>query len=375
MTDPLAEAERVAKDPAAQPQQLLGAVKQLFQEGAFGVADQALRRLESAGLFAAEVRHLRFGLDRIRDNGPDDYGPHIDRAATVVADPAATDDAVLAAADALVRYGAIADAERALERLQRAGVHPRRVARLRAASRQMKRSGILSSFTVVGRPLSETLTRPHEAMLSRHKPGSDRAIVVFTGGARQFWMTLHVLHQYVGKLDAHVVYLSDHRGRMYLDGLTGHARGYPDMLAMLKQTVDDLGVSKTFMMATSAGGYVGLRAAADLGAESFLGLSIRTDLTGGQPLGVFEKRVIDRCQHKDMLMDLRPYLSGRPHPKRVHLYCGEANPLDAAHAAHLDGLPNVTVRYLPKYKLHDIVPELLSRGQFEDVLREFAPAD
>jgi hypothetical protein len=157
---------------------------------------------------------------------------------------------------------------------------------------------------------------------------------------------------------------------MYLDGV-GSARGYSGMMELLRSELAALGVDKTHVMATSSGGFVGLFAAHDLRATSFLGMSIRTDLSMKTALNNFELHNVGTSQDRSLFINLRDKIERDPWPKRVFLVTGDLNPIDRAHAENLDGLANVKIHYLRNYRAHDVLPGLLAAGQFDDVLNEF----
>ena len=74
-----------------------------------------------------------------------------------------------------------------------------------------------------------------------------------------------------------------------------------------------------------------------------LGMCIRTDLSGQHRLGAYDGRVVEQCDDKGMLTNLRARLANQPFPERIELLCGDTNDLDVEHAENLRGLPNVCV--------------------------------
>ena len=126
--------------------------------------------------------------------------------------------------------------------------------------------------------------------MARHLNGSNKLIVVFTGIGTRFWLSLMLLHLFLKRLNTHIIYLSDLRQFFFLDGLESVARGYQGLLQALRGAVRELGAEEVYVLANSAGGFAGLRYAIDLRANSFLGLSIPTDLSGSLPVGEFLTR-------------------------------------------------------------------------------------
>jgi hypothetical protein len=205
--------------------------------------------------------------------------------------------------------------------------------------------------------------------IARHL-GAKRVIVVFTGVGPRFWLSLMLLHIYLRRLDAHIIYLTDFRSLLFLDGVSV-APGYDAMLKLLQTTISDLGAESVHILAMCAGGFAGLRYGIDLKAESFLGMSVRTTLaeTGTVPIGGFFKRPELRAAAPNMMIDLKPFLAASGYPKRIMLYTGANNPVDPHHARHIADLPNVETTFIPDHTTHDVISVLVGRGIFEQVLQ------
>jgi pimeloyl-ACP methyl ester carboxylesterase len=267
-------------------------------------------------------------------------------------------------------WGSLDEADVALGRLRERSAYPGPVARLSAASRQLRRSGILRELqTLTPR---KSLNKPYEILI-RRREGAGQVIIVFTGFALRFWLSLNALDQFLRRFDAHVIYLSDHSGTMYLNGLGSIGPGYDNLLRMLRKQLDILGPREILVLASSAGGFVGLRAAVDLQAQCFAGMSIRTTLSPSSRIlmSPFEEQAVGACRYPEMLIDLRPFIQATTYPLCIQLYCGDRSELDAAHARNLAGIPRVEVNYLKDYEAHDAISGLIARGEFEQVLHRF----
>jgi pimeloyl-ACP methyl ester carboxylesterase len=297
--------------------------------------------------------------------------PTVEDALVIASKADPTDAEAHQAADVLVSWGYLDLADRLIDRLRPSQKYAFQVNRLAAASRQLRRSGIMEEVTA----LSESGVRidgRHEAYTARHKDGSNKVIIVFTGLGPRFWLSLMVLHAFLKRLGTHIIYLTDLRYLIFFDGLETVAKGYRGLLEALLDTVRSLGAEDIHIMGNSAGGYVALRYAMDLHAKTFLGTSIRTDLSLGStlPLGsFFDDPALDAYPH--MRVDLKPLLARSAWPERIMLFCGEQNPVDLPHAMHLAYLPNVELTLLGSYVDHDVIAGLLGRGQLDAVLKRF----
>ncbi len=299
--------------------------------------------------------------------------PTLEDALRWAADPAATDHEALLAADVLISFGQVDRADALIERMRSRPAIAGRLNRLVAASRQLRRSGVLTDLKAMRDAGAPIMDGRHEAYTARYDGQTRKAIIVFTGIDPRIWLSLMMLHMFLKRLDTHIIYLTDRRRLIFVDGLETVAPGYEGLREALAATLDDLGADEVHVLANSAGGFIGLRCAMELKARSFLGLSIRTDLSESSPIpvGDFFKRPYLRAAAPHMMVDLKPLLRASPWPERIVLYSGDGNPVDRPHAEHLADLPNVEVNLLPNHVQHDIVSALLIRGDFESVLRDF----
>jgi hypothetical protein len=372
----LERAQALARDPslAVDDEALLSAASNLVAWGAFNEALKIIERLESQGLYPKEIWHLRGDISEGSDSGKFENW-FLTKAIEIAKNPASDLKEVAAAASDLVRWGAVDEADIAIARMEADPRTRGEAASLKAASRQLRRSGILSAFSAVNSPEAAALNRPYEVLVAQGGLRANKAVVVFTGVGRRFWLSLQVLYHFLRKFDAHVIYLSDHSGTMYLNGLDSVDGGYPGLLTRIGELIDDLGVDRTFVMGSSSGGFMGLRAACDIGADAFLGLGIKTDVTpNGLPISQYEAKAVGVCRDAGLAINLRTYLAARRQPRRIALYAGDGASIDVAHAENLRGLPNVELFYLQQYSKHMVIPGLLARGQFAGVLQRFLAA-
>jgi hypothetical protein len=364
----LAQAVAVAYNPASTGPQLLDVIGDLVAFGAFDAADKVLKRLRELGQPAPFLRKMEKSLDWLRT-----YGAHFEDsllvgALAVVRDEASTDAQLLKAAECLVVWGSLDEADCALARLSKNASLRAAVARLSAASHQLRRSGIQQELQALSP--QKSLNKPYEVLI-RRREGAERTVIVFTGVALRFWLSLNALHVFLRKLDSHVIYLSDHSASMYLNGLNSVAPSYGSMITLLEEQLAALGSKQVFVLASSAGGFVGLRSAIDLQAECFAGMSIRTSLlpVGDRPQSALQTLLLKRCRDPSMIIDLRDKLEDSPFPRRLQLYCGANNKMDRAHAEHL--LPRAEITYLDDYQRHDAISGLIARGELGAMLERF----
>jgi hypothetical protein len=356
--------QRVA-DAAATEDDLIAAASLLVACGVYDAARAALGRIDGGGPLKEEVASLIKTMNRMA-GAPRDYSDALLKNAIGIAgNPAATDRQLLLAAENLVRWGSLDEADHALSRLRNAAGMKSKVARLEAASRQLRRSGILNDLSVVGDRESAVLSRPHEILVAKRE-GARRAILVFTGRGKRMWVTLSVFHQFLRRFDAHIFYLRDNSGHSYLNGLKSCGGDFQNLVGTLRRSVDELGAEDIHIMGNSSGGFAGLMAALEMKARSYLGFGIRTDLSTQAA-----RRMHPWCRDARMLINLRPLIEQAVSPPRILLYCGELNADDRAEAENLRGAPSVEIHMIEGDQGHDTIAALLGRGGLEATLRRF----
>lgn len=286
-------------------------------------------------------------------------------------DPEASPTRLLVASHTLLIWGAFDEAERALKRLERTPEYRPAVGGMRAAIQQLRASGIMESAIALGEgEPAAGFNAPREAMVVKGTGDPETAIIAFTGAARNFWVSLQVFHRLLSPHAGHVIYLADHANGAFYGGLTSVAPSYAALLGFLRAETAKLGIRRTYVLAASSGGFVGLRAAADLPAAGFLGFSIATDLTGRLPITTLELRARAQCADPDLMIDLAPYLNARFAPARAIVFAPEGREMERLQAVNLKAVRRFDVRLLDDDE-HDSVKTLIQRGQMKPLLEEF----
>ena len=281
----------------------------------------------------------------------------------------------LAACDYLVRQGYFEEVEPALDRLCNHPATRADARRLLAVCKQMLSWDIqgklegFSGFDAV--PFDPMVKGAVDVMLAR-RPGSSKCIVVFTGAAKQIWVSLHILHQ-IMPTDCHIIYLKDHSDLGYLLGLPVFGAGFSRMVYGLKSICDGLGVKEVYVLGSSAGGFAALSFGLLIGASRMLSFSPQTDLTDlvrrhdaaamaqGDP----------RWRQPDILppyLDLVEQYKNTSNPPRLVLTFGGANTADAPAALRMAGLSGVVLNEAVGYARHDILAWCFANGQIRTLI-------
>ena len=137
----------------------------------------------------------------------------------------------------------------------------------------------------------------------------------------------------------------------------------------LKPIVHGYRGKRIVFMGASSGGFPAGYLAARLGASGAILFGANTDLTDGSQLPRRRVRLSEgtdpareKANREPGNWDLRG-VGGISELEFLDLYSGAWDRIDQIHAAHLEGLPNVTVQIVPEC-FHLCVPGLISVGRF-----------
>lgn len=371
-----AAAESIGADPGAvlpvDEDELLAVASDLVAWGAYDPARKVIRVLrEKTDRFSRELEEFdrRMSTELLGNQFLDEH--FLSHALDVLDDRNASAPRLLVAAHTLLTWGALSEAEGALERLNRAPGFRSAVIGMRAAIDQLRASGIVDKTEALDEGGPDVgFNAPREAMVVKGSGPPDTAIVAFTGFARNFWVSLQVFHRLLSDYAGHMIYLTDHSSKVFLDGLPSIAPSYREMLGFLRKELATLGVRRTHVIASSSGGFVGLRAAADLPASGFLGFSIGSDLTGRLPITTYDASARERCGDRGMLIDLAPYMQKRFMPTRAIVCAPRYREMERLHAENLAAIPRFDVRLIDDDE-HDSVKSLIQRGELKPLFDEF----
>jgi len=280
----------------------------------------------------------------------------------------------LRAAEFLVACGRTEEASvglrRAIKLLNTRGIRFASTAVLQAACRRLETARVHQKVAAMGELAVRLFAHDEEAVLCP-APRSRVLLVVFGSMYGDFWLSYPVLHALLPSETTTILYLKDPAAMMFLTGLPSFGAGFEALCAGIRQLAADNEISDIRAMGYSSGGFGGLLAAAHVGATSYLGLSIRTDL---DPQSALPKdRYVDRpdllSAARSLMVDLRPLVE-QGHPHRGVLYYGARSRIDEAHARHFAGVPNFTIQRLADSH-HNTVMHLIAEGKFDGVIRRF----
>jgi len=289
-----------------------------------------------------------------------------------------TAEQLIESADTLVRAGYFEEVRPFIVRLVDFPDVRLEARRLLAVCDQLKRWGVKNDIVPLeASGVSRYSSTLHKGVMVARRPGATKLIFVFTGAAKQVWISIHLLHQLL-PADVHIVYLMDHKQCHYLLGIDEFGWGYDAMIGGLQNVVAELGASEVYCIGSSAGGYASMRAGYALGARSMLVLSPATEMndidtvafaarSGRAPEEVSAALPEGTC---DLIeMSQQPGAS-----QAVTIAFGGANDSDAQRARRMLGVAGFSLHEVPGYSRHDVLAELIANGDFKILLQKMLNA-
>lgn len=301
-------------------------------------------------------------------------GPEIAHQGVAAAISAANDDTLapaqrFAACERLIADGFAAAALPALRRLAEDPTWSGRARVLLRTGEFMFRSGLANGFAQ-----PDELSRASGAVLWRNSDPEQAArslVIVFSGRAKRFWVSIDLLHRLLRTRAGQVLYLRDDRNSFYLKGATGLGTDFQSALAELRRRISEAGAKKVCVLGTSSGGYAALRYGAALGGvHGTLVFSPATELDSTfAKLSVSDNvaRHVEDLRHLPGLDVVPIYESASPRPRTRLVYAG-LHQEDAAQAERLAHLPEVQLISIAGLDCHDTIAYLLANGEFTRLL-------
>lgn len=302
---------------------------------------------------------------------------HVDKSPSGPIGEAPSAQQRLSRCDRLVRAGRFEEAEGQLVVLAQVPEAAKEARKLLAVCKQLRRWGIVGKLEAYS---ANSLRSNADAdlpdfssdapVLIARRPEAKKVVFAFTGNARQVWISIHILHQFLWKHDCHVVYLRDPSKLCYLSGVPGFGQGYQPTLTAMRELIGSLGHPTVYCLGNSGGAYAALRYGHDLGASAVLGFSTSTDVSSllprlGHPLVSDYRRLTP-----DLSVDLKELYASSATPPRVTLVYGDQHAADAASSIRMGDLPTVTLVPIAGYDRHDVISQTIAVGLFPSLIEQ-----
>jgi len=200
------------------------------------------------------------------------------------------------------------------------------------------------------------------------RKGADAVILVFCDYTHNAGMPLSIVHRWLRRLPASLVYLRDFRRVFFRLGIPSLGGDRETTIEKLREILRSLKAGEVLCYGASSGGFAALHYGLDLRARRVLSLAGPSHLsldalprdTRWNPY-----RTHPLAQQPIDLREMYARTAGLP--DALLLY-GANNPMDRAQAEHMAGIRNTRLVAVENYSAHLIPIELIRRGAFEQIL-------
>jgi hypothetical protein len=199
---------------------------------------------------------------------------------------------------------------------------------------------------------------------------SEVVILLFSGKVGGFGIPVPMIHPWFAQLPASLVYLRDFRRAHYLHGVQSLAPTRDATIMALQRIVASLHAQRIVCYGNCAGLFAALDYGLELGADAVLGMSGRTNLTPESNMHTtYEPTALAlKSQFPDACLDMREAYSQAEKPPRVCIVYGKNFWDDRIQAEEMNTLPCVTAFGLEDCAEHNLITEVIPRGEFEGLL-------
>lgn len=284
----------------------------------------------------------------------------------------------LAGCRKLISIGAINTAEPVLDTLAGIEAYAHEIGLLRGSCLYIRRVLNETKMTdAAGNPmLSDAAEREilagntfDDFYLLRREQGSANLIIVFTGMANQFGVSLALMQRILRRFDCHVIFLQDRQSQFYLGGVGGLGRSYRSTVTSLAQQASQLSVKNIFCLGQSAGGYASIQAGIELRANGVLAFVPFTTL---EPLIESGRLPADGpgCGWDAALprpLDLSVHIARADQLPHISIVYGAQSTVDVEQAQRLR---HEAVEHIPieGFATHGVFTKVVADNRFDDMI-------
>jgi hypothetical protein len=205
------------------------------------------------------------------------------------------------------------------------------------------------------------------------RPGCDNVLLCFCAANGTLGLPVNLVHQWLGRCPASVVYIKDFRD---LCGGCGFPTLGPDRasaVAAFRHIADEIDGKRIYTLGVSLGGYAALYYGLQLGAVAVLNLAGATDLTPDfvDGLGPIQQYYLNlRKLAPDYTMNLRDSYASATRKPRVLITYSAGHPRDRRQTERMAGLPNVELVAVD-HAQHNVIYALIRNHEFMPLLQRF----
>jgi hypothetical protein len=206
----------------------------------------------------------------------------------------------------------------------------------------------------------------------RARAGAGTALILFCGARHRMGMPLPLIHRWLARTDASLIYLRDLHGLCYFKGVASLGPGLEATLQALRRTLDQLGARRVVCLGCSGGGYGALLYALELGGDAIsLGSPANMEPAFNAHMNHGAYALQLKAAFPDQELDLRRRIEAAPRRLRTLIVYGDRNWNERIHAEHMAGLEGAALYPVTGYGGHATAAELMRRDEFSPMLEGF----
>jgi hypothetical protein len=209
-----------------------------------------------------------------------------------------------------------------------------------------------------------------DSCLIKGMADSGKIVIVYATAWNNFDISFPFLHHLIVSKASYIIYIKNPYRGMYGSGNYEYGNNIDEMSSNISNLVSSLDPTKVTVLGFSGGGYAALHLAAKIKANAYFGFAIKTD----HSVNSLFKKNPNRTSpsefdyQNDTFSNLR-YMPEVADITRANLYFGDLDESDKEHAINMIGLRNFSIIKV-KDAPHNLIVNLLERGQFNEILRE-----
>jgi hypothetical protein len=202
------------------------------------------------------------------------------------------------------------------------------------------------------------------------RPGADLVILLFCGGAHKLGLPLSMMHRWLGRLPANLVYLRDFNRKRYMQGVRSLGPDLRITCGKLREFIQSLGARRLVCYGNSSGAFPALYYGQELSADRVMCLAGKANLTDEfNAFAPGKHYTADFTRdYAHLVLDARAIYQDLPEPPRVCMVYGQDYWNDRQHAEHMGALPCVTLWPVKHFAGHGATIELIRRHEYQRVL-------
>lgn len=199
---------------------------------------------------------------------------------------------------------------------------------------------------------------------------SEIVVLLFCGAGHRLGLPLPMVHRWLARLPASLIYLRDFKCAYFLHGVQSLGPTRNATLTELRRIITSLHGRRIVCYGNSGGVFAALDFGLELGADAVLCMAGPTNLSSEFNIHTSRetKSFALQSQFPNAHLDLRDAYSAIARPPRVCIVYGRNSWDDRFQAENMGGLSCVTLCGIENCANHNVITEVIIRGKYDGLL-------